>query len=88
MANTMYLITVACSVGTFYSKQTRTCESCPEGEYQDQEGQTSCLTCPSGVHVSGTRGAKNVSECGGELVSMFISIFRQTDRYIYSTNML
>lgn len=36
---------VACSVSTFYSITSGTCEPCPPGQYQNREGQLSCLPC-------------------------------------------
>ena len=54
-------ISVACSLGTYY-KEGR-CEKCPQGTYQDEEGQNSCKQCPT--DSENMRGAKSVWECKG-----------------------
>lgn len=43
---------VACSVSTFYSITSGTCEPCPTGHYQDKEGQLTCLPCQGQPLVS------------------------------------
>ena len=38
---------VECPIGTYYHNDN--CEACAEGMFQDQTGQTSCKSCPSGT---------------------------------------
>ncbi|XP_019131933.2 signal peptide, CUB and EGF-like domain-containing protein 2 isoform X6 [Larimichthys crocea] len=59
---------VSCGIGTHYDGDQGRCVLCPAGTYQDEEGQTSCETCPGpeGREVSKVVGARNMSECGGQ----------------------
>lgn len=43
--------------------------TCPAGTYQEEEGQMSCEVCPTpeGREVAKVVGARNMSECGGEM---------------------
>lgn len=61
---------VSCGIGTHYDGDQGRCVLCPAGTYQDEEGQTSCETCPGpeGREVSKVVGARNMSECGGKTV--------------------
>jgi hypothetical protein len=56
----------ACAPATpgYYTTSTKTCGSCPSGQYQNQHGQTSCKNCPSGQYQNqlAQAGCKN---CGG-----------------------
>jgi len=36
----------ACITGAFYNETMSQCTPCPEGQYQDEPGQTSCKACP------------------------------------------
>ncbi|XP_062834016.1 signal peptide, CUB and EGF-like domain-containing protein 2 isoform X2 [Anolis carolinensis] len=57
----------SCSVGTYYHGEQEGCILCPNGTYQDNEGQISCEPCPN-PHNPGNQkiaGARNISECGG-----------------------
>ncbi|XP_059385674.1 signal peptide, CUB and EGF-like domain-containing protein 2 isoform X8 [Carassius carassius] len=59
---------VKCSVGTYYDGEQGRCFLCPPGTYQDEEGQVSCDVCPGpeGRGIPRTKGARNISECGGQ----------------------
>eukprot|EP00058_Branchiostoma_floridae_P019117 XP_002604606.1 hypothetical protein BRAFLDRAFT_92840 [Branchiostoma floridae] len=51
---------VNCPVGTYKSGDS--CELCPYGQYQDQEAQQECLSCPNGTDTI-RMGAVNITEC-------------------------
>ena len=38
------------------------CDGCPAGKYNDEEGQTSCKDCPAGMYTHGT-GSTGISAC-------------------------
>ncbi|XP_028967225.1 uncharacterized protein LOC108863645 [Galendromus occidentalis] len=57
---------VKCSLGTFYNNKTSTCDSCPNGFYQDASGQLACKACPeiNGKQgITASFGARSVEEC-------------------------
>ena len=57
---------VECSIGTFYSSETKRCLPCPKSSYQDELGSLSCKACPIIMNKSGTTsgtGARSVNEC-------------------------
>uniref|UniRef100_UPI00398EE43F sushi, von Willebrand factor type A, EGF and pentraxin domain-containing protein 1 n=1 Tax=Pristiophorus japonicus TaxID=55135 RepID=UPI00398EE43F len=56
---------VNCPVGTFYSLEHNTCESCWIGAYQDQEGQLECKMCPTGTSTEYMHG-RGTHECKGQ----------------------
>ena len=37
-----------CPPGTYWNAVSTECEGCPEGQYQPDYGQLSCLTCSAG----------------------------------------
>ncbi len=41
---------VACSKGTFGTKDGEGCTNCPNNYYQDREGQYECIPCPDGTY--------------------------------------
>ncbi|XP_064199795.1 sushi, von Willebrand factor type A, EGF and pentraxin domain-containing protein 1 isoform X2 [Anguilla rostrata] len=43
---------VQCPIGTYYSLEYTTCESCWIGSYQDLEGQMECKVCPDGFSTA------------------------------------
>ncbi|KAJ8262625.1 hypothetical protein GJAV_G00168490 [Gymnothorax javanicus] len=43
---------VQCPIGTYYSLEYSTCESCWIGSYQDTEGQMECKVCPDGFSTA------------------------------------
>uniref|UniRef100_A0ABM5F8W9 Signal peptide, CUB and EGF-like domain-containing protein 2 isoform X8 n=1 Tax=Pogona vitticeps TaxID=103695 RepID=A0ABM5F8W9_9SAUR len=64
----VHLISASCSVGTYYHDEQEGCVLCPNGTYQDNEGQITCEPCPN-FHNPGNlkiAGARNISECGGQ----------------------
>lgn len=58
-------IAVNCPLGTYYSLEHHTCESCWTGAYQDEEGQLECKSCPSGTYTEYLH-SRSISECKGE----------------------
>ncbi|XP_019407680.1 PREDICTED: signal peptide, CUB and EGF-like domain-containing protein 2 isoform X3 [Crocodylus porosus] len=59
---------VSCSVGRYYDGEQDLCVLCPNGTYQDEEGQITCEPCPS-PHNPGNQnlaGACSISECGDQ----------------------
>lgn len=59
-----HYITVNCPLGTYYSLEHLTCESCWTGSYQDEEGQLECKSCPSGSYTEYLH-SRSISECKG-----------------------
>ncbi|KAK2521486.1 Svep1 [Columba livia] len=55
---------VNCPLGTYYSLEHHTCESCWTGSYQDEEGQLECKSCPSGSYTEYLH-SRSISECKG-----------------------
>ncbi|XP_010148823.1 PREDICTED: sushi, von Willebrand factor type A, EGF and pentraxin domain-containing protein 1-like, partial [Eurypyga helias] len=53
---------VNCPLGTYYSLEHHTCESCWTGSYQDEEGQLECKSCPSGSYTEYLH-SRSLSEC-------------------------
>uniref|UniRef100_H3AD23 Sushi, von Willebrand factor type A, EGF and pentraxin domain containing 1 n=1 Tax=Latimeria chalumnae TaxID=7897 RepID=H3AD23_LATCH len=53
---------VNCPVGTYYSLEHSTCESCWIGSYQDEEGQMECKHCPPGTSTEYIH-SRSASEC-------------------------
>ncbi|MBN3306145.1 SVEP1 protein, partial [Amia calva] len=57
---------VNCPVGTYFSLEYSTCESCWIGSYQDEEGQMECKNCPSGfstVYMHSRSAAECKEQC-------------------------
>ena len=63
---TYITLPVSCPIGTFFNVVHKTCESCERGTYQMQEGQLTCLVCPSNTSTS-THNAKSVNQCKGKI---------------------
>nr|XP_027317239.2 signal peptide, CUB and EGF-like domain-containing protein 2 isoform X3 [Anas platyrhynchos] len=59
---------VSCSVGSYYDGERESCVLCPNGTYQDEEGQITCDSCPSSQNPGNQKlaGAHNVSQCGDQ----------------------
>ena len=58
---------VECPAGSYYNKDSQTCQNCQEGTFQNRTGQMSCDPCPAGTWSNGGH-AKNFTECFGEPV--------------------
>lgn len=56
---------VNCPVGYFFSSTG--CQACAEDNYQDNEAQIECVTCPSGTSTFGQTGSKGNEDCQGQL---------------------
>ncbi|KAL5018347.1 hypothetical protein ScPMuIL_004069 [Solemya velum] len=46
---------VPCLPGKYYSTADNACKNCPDGQYQDETGQTSCKSCPSNYKPAATQ---------------------------------
>ncbi|XP_073522521.1 signal peptide, CUB and EGF-like domain-containing protein 3 isoform X3 [Phyllobates terribilis] len=55
----------SCLPGTYYHGQMDQCQPCPQGTYQEKEGQLLCDLCP-GTEATGPSGATSILACGGE----------------------
>ncbi|XP_045583570.2 sushi, von Willebrand factor type A, EGF and pentraxin domain-containing protein 1 isoform X3 [Procambarus clarkii] len=53
---------VKCPVGTFFNVVFRECLPCPQGSFQPQEGQVSCLVCPENTSTK-SGNAKSDQDC-------------------------
>ncbi|XP_015267753.1 PREDICTED: signal peptide, CUB and EGF-like domain-containing protein 2 isoform X1 [Gekko japonicus] len=58
----------SCSVGTYYDGEREGCILCPNGTYQDHEGQITCEPCPIPQNPGSQKpaGARTIYECGGQ----------------------
>ncbi|XP_040844893.1 signal peptide, CUB and EGF-like domain-containing protein 2 isoform X4 [Ochotona curzoniae] len=58
---------VSCRAGTYYDGAQERCILCPNGTFQNEEGQITCEPCPRPENLGAlkTPAAWNVSECGG-----------------------
>ncbi|XP_048341584.1 signal peptide, CUB and EGF-like domain-containing protein 2 isoform X3 [Sphaerodactylus townsendi] len=58
----------SCSVGTYYDGDQEGCILCPNGTYQDHEGQITCEPCPIPQNPGSQKsaGARTIYECGGQ----------------------
>ncbi|XP_054438965.1 signal peptide, CUB and EGF-like domain-containing protein 2 isoform X2 [Pteronotus mesoamericanus] len=58
---------VSCRAGTYYDGSQERCVLCPNGTFQNEEGQITCEPCPRPENPGAlkTPEAWNVSECGG-----------------------
>ncbi|XP_053781449.1 signal peptide, CUB and EGF-like domain-containing protein 2 isoform X3 [Desmodus rotundus] len=58
---------VSCRAGTYYDGLQERCILCPNGTFQNEEGQITCEPCPRPENPAAlkTPEAWNVSECGG-----------------------
>jgi len=52
---------VNCPVGYFFNGAN--CQACAVDQYQEQEAQTSCVSCPSGTSTSGQQASKRKQDC-------------------------
>ncbi|XP_071450823.1 signal peptide, CUB and EGF-like domain-containing protein 2 [Hetaerina americana] len=51
-----------CTPGSYYSKELKSCISCPKGTYQHRRGQNFCIPCP-GNSSTDYSGSKHVDDC-------------------------
>ncbi|XP_032709324.1 signal peptide, CUB and EGF-like domain-containing protein 2 isoform X3 [Lontra canadensis] len=58
---------VSCRAGTYYDGEQERCILCPNGTFQNEEGQITCEPCPRPENPGAlkTPEAWNVSKCGG-----------------------
>ncbi|CAH1250405.1 MATN2 [Branchiostoma lanceolatum] len=56
-----------CPRGTFKPADNTTCVKCDYQEFQDEEGQSSCKSCPAGTNAV-FRGAKDITDCTAQCV--------------------
>ncbi|XP_062052517.1 signal peptide, CUB and EGF-like domain-containing protein 2 isoform X3 [Lepus europaeus] len=58
---------VSCRAGTYYDGAQERCVLCPNGTFQNEEGQITCEPCPRPDNAEALKSpeAWNVSECGG-----------------------
>ncbi|XP_036283093.1 signal peptide, CUB and EGF-like domain-containing protein 2 isoform X8 [Pipistrellus kuhlii] len=58
---------VSCRAGTYYDGSQERCILCPNGTFQNEEGQITCEPCPRPDNPGTLKApdAWNVSECGG-----------------------
>lgn len=63
--NTTTATCTACPAGSFNNNDTSvfSCEVCPQGQYQDAQGQTKCLNCPKGSFAPAAGGATDCTPC-------------------------
>ncbi|XP_061296830.1 signal peptide, CUB and EGF-like domain-containing protein 2 isoform X5 [Bos javanicus] len=61
------VLPVSCRAGTYYDGAQERCILCPNGTFQNEEGQITCEPCPrpGSPGTLKTPEAWNVSECGG-----------------------
>ena len=60
---------VECPAGSYYNRDSQTCETCQEGSFQNRTGQLSCDACPAGKWSVGGH-AKNFTECIGKFSNL------------------
>ncbi|XP_068703053.1 sushi, von Willebrand factor type A, EGF and pentraxin domain-containing protein 1-like isoform X2 [Montipora foliosa] len=53
---------VECPAGSYYNRDSQTCQNCQEGTYQNSTGKMTCIPCPQGTWTVGTH-ARNYTEC-------------------------
>ncbi|XP_031243690.1 signal peptide, CUB and EGF-like domain-containing protein 2 isoform X6 [Mastomys coucha] len=58
---------VSCRAGTYYDGSQERCILCPNGTFQNEEGQVTCEPCPRSENLGSLKisEAWNVSDCGG-----------------------
>ena len=62
----VYFVTVECTEGTYFDTDSKLCEYCPKGSYQNGTGQTDCALCTDGT--TETIGSIHKDECIGEII--------------------
>lgn len=61
-----FFLLVPCLPGKYYSTADNACKNCPDGQYQDETGQTSCKSCPSNYKPAATQ-----NYCIGKFVTCY-----------------
>ena len=61
-----FTFAVECPAGSYYNKDSQTCQKCQEGTYQNSTGQMNCIPCPQGTWTVGIH-ARNYTECFGKI---------------------
>ncbi|XP_073897202.1 signal peptide, CUB and EGF-like domain-containing protein 2 isoform X3 [Castor canadensis] len=58
---------VSCRAGTHYDRAQERCILCPNGAFQNEDGQVTCEPCPRPENLGALKISEvwNVSECGG-----------------------
>ncbi|XP_037067469.1 signal peptide, CUB and EGF-like domain-containing protein 2 isoform X2 [Peromyscus leucopus] len=58
---------VSCRAGTYYDGSQERCILCPNGTFQNEEGQVTCEPCPRPENLGALKVSEawNASECGG-----------------------
>ncbi|CAN8032735.1 unnamed protein product, partial [Ixodes persulcatus] len=51
-----------CPSGTFHDMEKDLCSPCPMGTYQDDDGRTSCKSCPNGTSTEAPK-SKSLDDC-------------------------
>ena len=64
----LLLLTVKCPPGSYGFEGE--CHVCAVGEYQDVEGQVTCIRCPKGLTTL-YNGSTNASHCNGIDLTLF-----------------
>lgn len=69
---------VSCRAGTYYDGAQERCILCPNGTFQNEEGQITCEPCPRPENPGAlkTSEAWNVSECGGKDSTFLFFLFQ------------
>ena len=63
MTDIDFFYLVNCPIGYFFDGTS--CQACAVNQYQDQEAQNSCKSCPAGTSTSGQQGSKKLQDCQG-----------------------
>lgn len=67
---TIHYITVDCPVGTYSTSGN--CNLCAKGTYQDEIGQITCKSCPTGITTK-FLGSQDASSCTGRCFSAHLA---------------
>ena len=63
----LFRLPVECPAGTYYNRDSQTCQNCQEGTFQSRTGQLSCDACPAGTWTVGGH-AKKLADCFGKFL--------------------
>ena len=62
---------VNCPRGHFFNGSS--CRACAVDQYQDQEAQISCISCPLGTTTFGEEASEKMQDCQGKEISKKIN---------------